>query len=61
MIVQTVRSDSNVGEGAWDQLPDQAISPGENHREVQINDHRTLKAMQCNAARGIDRVRYHPN
>jgi len=55
------RRRSNAGEGIREQLPNQAISRGENHGEVQIKDYRTQKALQCDAAGGIDRMRYHPN
>src|SRR4029077_707233 len=50
-----------IDEGVRAKLPDEAIGRSEDRREAQIKYGSTLKAVKCNTARSVDRVRYYPS
>ena len=60
-FLQAAQRGKDIGEGVSTQLPDQPKGRGEDRREAQIKYNRTLKAVKCNTARSIDRVRYYPS
>jgi len=52
---------TEMGEGIRRQLPDEAVGGGEQRRDAQIQDHRSLQAVKRDPSGCIDGVRDHPN
>ena len=50
----------NIGEGGGAEFPDQSVDRRENGRDIQIQYGCPLKAAECDATGGINRVRNHP-
>ena len=55
-FVRYVRSGRKMGESAGDQLPDEPVGRGKDHRCAQINNDRALQAMEGDPAGRVDRV-----